>query len=343
MADINKINSKIEQLKESALFYLFVSSKELFHSNFWFWLSTLNSIETAKLFIDDLILENDIYFERESYISHKKIKAKCDIIIKKKDTNIIVIENKLKDIAKVEQLERIKQSSKDICTKFILTTLFQNEEQIFNGWIIRTYEAIEKKIDPKKFTMDLFYRKLITKYKDLVKELIEFASLLNCTNNYDFAIAFDKDLFNSLNKIKFWETYQKYRASHLISEFHKKFTIDADYSINNQKATMSFFMPLNEEYNFGIQIENNQYRKFIFHKNKGNAETLANKLCESNIFFDSKLTFRDKRKFLKYGINFKYQYEKIELISFDKLFERISKDINWIKSNSDRIENIFCH
>lgn len=89
---MNNIDTTIEKIKASPLFYLSLSSRELFHSNFWVWLSTLNKIETAKLFSDKTIT-NDITFKRGHNQINGEFKASVDLYVADK----IAIENKVKD------------------------------------------------------------------------------------------------------------------------------------------------------------------------------------------------------------------------------------------------------
>ena len=76
---------------------------------------------------------------------------------------------------------------------------------------------------------------LIDRYKSFILKLSELATLLPRTRDYDFAIKFDQDLFTALNEIKFWEVYQKMRASELVFDFIKNYPgVEVYYSINQQ-------------------------------------------------------------------------------------------------------------
>ncbi len=104
---MNSLETIINDLKSSPLLYLFVSSRELFHSNFWFWLSTLNQIETTKLF--SLKENNQCFgFKREHNQSFNDFKSSVDLLISVDNLPRIVIENKVKDFPTYEQLQRIK-------------------------------------------------------------------------------------------------------------------------------------------------------------------------------------------------------------------------------------------
>jgi hypothetical protein len=328
---MNNIDTTIEKLKSSPLFYLFLSSRELFHSNFWFWLSTLNKTETAKLFSDKPIT-SDVTFKREHNQSNGEFKASVDLYVEDK----IAIENKVKDFPTSSQLDRIKQSFGKSDIDFVLTTLFWTNDLAFEGWTVKTYRTISDSIEPKKFTNDSYYQSLITDYKQFAFNLSELSEKLEINQEYDFAISLNKDLFGKLNQIKLWEGYQKLRASHLLIHFAKSNThnVSTAYGINNQKATIDFVIDLQDGYKLGIQIEDIQYRKFVIGKNAGK---FAENLIENNLFLNNKFSGRGKKSYLKYGDSFKYQYEKIERLTFIDLFNKIYNDIQKI---NDEIDNV---
>lgn len=328
---MNNIDTTIEKLKATPLFYLFLSSRELFHSNFWFWLSTLNKTETAKLFSDKPIT-NDITFKREHNQSNGEFKASVDLYVKDK----FAIENKVKDFPTSSQLDRIKQSFGKSDIDFVLTTLFWTNDLSFDGWIVKTYRTISDSIEPSKFTNDLYYQRLISDYKQFTLNLSELSEQLEIKQEYDFANSLNEVLYGKLNEIKLWEGYQKLRASHLLIHFAKSNThnISTAYGINNQKATIDFVIDLQDGYKIGIEIEDIQYRKFVIGKKAGK---FAENLIGNNLFLNNTFSGRGKKSYLNYGESFKYQYEKIERLTFNLLFEKISKDIQNI---IDEIDNV---
>lgn len=328
---MNNIDTAIEKLKSSPLFYLFLSSRELFHSNFWFWLSTLNKTETAKLFSDKSITNNNT-FKREHKQISGEFKASVDLYVEDK----IAIENKVKDFPTSSQLDRIKQSFGKSDIDFVLTTLFWTNDLTFEGWTIKTYRAISDSLDPKKFTNDSYFQGLITDYKYFTYNLAELSANLEINKEYDFAISLNKELYGKLNEIKLWEGYQKLRASHLLIHFEKSNThnVSTAYSINNQKATIDFVIDLQDGYKIGVQIEDIQYRKFVIGKKAGE---FAENLIGNNLFLNNTFSGRGKKFYLNYGDSFKYQYEKIERLTFNVLFKKINNDIQNI---NDEINNI---
>jgi hypothetical protein len=332
---MNNLNEAIEKLKGSPLFYLFLSSRELFHSNFWFWLSTLNKEETFKLFSSQLLPEN-IAFKREHNQTFEEYKSKVDLLISANNQPYVVIENKVKDFPSLDQLQRIKNSFGQIFPEYVLTTLFWSEDISFEGWNIRTYKEISKRINAKAFSDNPYYVSLIEDYKDFTLNLSELSLLLEVSSKYDFAISWNWELYLKLNDIKLWEGYQKLRASHLLNKFQS--TADdvlVAYSVNNQKATIDFYINLHEGYSIGIQIEDVQFRKFVSGKN---AELFAKKLIQKNLFFNTSFNGRGNKRYLNYGKVFKYQYTRLNPSeAFETLFEKVNQELQEIITNRNCI------
>lgn len=355
----------IEEIKRSPMFYLFVSSRELFHTNFWYWLSTLNKAETVKLFTDTQF-DADLFFKREHRqclkIDKVKKKANIDLLIcdDKNSQALVAIENKIKDFAKEEQLTKIRDAFSDDKIEFIVTTLFSyaDLESQFKNWKIKTYKEIAEAINASAFTTDSYYQNLIEDYKRFTANLALLAEEISkqyLNDTYNFAItqvrkgkdkAFEsiakdepRNLFELLDEIKMWESYQKFRASHLLYHFSKT-TTNTSYttyhSLNNRKATIGFEYKIkgDDKLKVGIQIEDQQFRKFVRCRN---AESIAVKLFEKKILFNDTFEKARGRRFLKYDTTFRYQYEKIGQMTFDELFEKIDREMNKIINLEDKI------
>ena len=325
--DISIIEQNILNLSKSPLFYLFSSSKELFHTNFWYWLYQLDSSKVLKLFGENST--TDIECQRESKQQNGIFKSKIDFLIEKESKPYLVIENKVKDFPKKEQLSRIYNSFKDSSNiSFIVVSLFKYDGMKFDNWIIKTYFDLATNIRAEDFSKNKYYISLIQDYKDFCLNLDVLAKALPISESYDFSNKHNQELFNILNRIKFWESYQKIRASHLLNHFEKE-TIDikTEYSINHQKATLDFYYSLKNNYRIGISIENNQFRYVVAGKN---AETFARNLLEKKVFFTHSRK-RGERDFLKYGATYRYQYEIIEKsLTFKSLFKKIIESMEKI-------------
>ena len=331
---MDAIDDLIEKLKRSPLFYLFLSSRELFHSNFWFWLSTINKTETLKLFTGEIPTAEIESVQREV---NKKVgidKSKVDLLFTLSDGRQILIENKVKDFPTMSQLSRIQRSCGSEDVDFILVSLFPTTNQRFDGWKVISYEQLSQVIDSRDFTDNTFHIELINEYKIFISDLSELIRQLPFTDSYDFGLSHSADLFRKLNVVKLWEGYQKLRASFIVQKFNSPNNpIIADYSLNNKKATLHFPVKLDDDYEIGIQIEDNQFRKFV---QGPNAHIFAENLLKKGLFFDVKIVNRGK-EILSYGNYFKYRHTKIGPITNNDLFKKIEHEFEMIRLKWDSI------
>lgn len=342
---LTQIEQIIERLKSSPLYYLFLSSRELFHTNFWYWLSMLNKAETLGLFVDDIYASENLTFKREHNENDGENKSAVDLLICREKKAYVVIENKVKDFPTKEQLHRIRSSFNDESLHYVLATLFFSEEITFSGWKVKTYKDISHSIIPENFTSNEYYKSLIQDYKEFIYNLSNLARLLPLTVDYDFAITFNVDLFNKLNEVKLWEGYQKLRASHLLFHFNNRHDIETRYSVNHQKATIDFFIRLKDGYLILLSLEDNQLRRTIGGKK---AEKFAQNLLANQIFFSTQFSGRGNKTFLKYDnkgdTQYRYQYEKIpEPQSFQDLFDKICSIMGEVSEQKALIENNIPH
>lgn len=344
MVDKTAVRSILNKLSSSPLFYLFVASKELFHSNFLYWLSLVNQKEFLKLICPDFRALGEVSILREEHVAYGEFKATLDFLISNSEGEGLAIENKVKDYPETEQLLRIRYSLADrVGTKLLLLTLFKKEGLSFPNWQILTYADLSERIVPEAFTKDTYHRLLIADYKTFTHQLGSFAEALKPTDDYDFAIAHDREFFEMLNQYKLWEAYQKIRASHMVSVYVDKYKHDgvqSNYGVNNQKATVNFYFEIEEGKSLGIQIENNQYRRFV--RSKSAASDIA-KLLAEGIFF--KKDFRSSQKqqpYLNYGAGFKYQFERITgATAYNLMFRDINDElVEGVLKKRDRILSV---
>ena len=79
--------------------------------------------------------------------------------------------------------------------------------------------------------------------------------------------------------------------------------------MTHRKPGSAFFVDVDSDIEIGIQIENDQYRKYL---RAPNAESGINALIQKGLFFSR--DYRSPRKkelYLNYGKVFKYQYQKM--------------------------------
>ena len=97
-------NIAINFLKKSLVYQMSLGSKELFHSNVWAYLLE-NDIEFLKVFLPNF--EFDEYLQNGFQVYREKENRDIIIYLKNKNGNRthITIENKIKSLPRIEQLE----------------------------------------------------------------------------------------------------------------------------------------------------------------------------------------------------------------------------------------------
>lgn len=103
----------IKELKDSPLYAMSLGSRELYHSNFWAWLIEYGETNKnkgegnpfLKIFLGEYY--NEEYYAKTPDIDREKEHRDLTITF---DKDVFVIENKLKSIATIEQLERYENS-----------------------------------------------------------------------------------------------------------------------------------------------------------------------------------------------------------------------------------------
>lgn len=201
-------------LKNDPIFAMSLGSKELFHSNFWAWLFE-RDIAYARIFFPDIKPYDKVEREqshRDLTIWNKEIRNSKNTVIGYEEA--YVIENKLKSLPRLEQLEgyqndietrknkntgEISASGqrlvKGVITGFIKKPAFIDAEKntvTINGkeWRFISYSEISEGI--KKVANEVeandeenrFDKEIIIKYAEMIKNLEQFAyPFLNSSKN----------------------------------------------------------------------------------------------------------------------------------------------------------------
>lgn len=197
------ISKSLSGLKTNPIFQLSLASKELFHSNFLYWLSFYNK-EQFKNLIEELA-GNKIQWPENPY-NWKVLREdnNMDLCIRKydpkeKDENkarkeyLFVLENKVKSIATKAQLteyyEKVGKENKEHKCSFCLLSLSEGflermnieEDDKSRIWVIKSYSDLAKAL--KKFYLkdnasggELYiieqYHRFIEKLNEIAKEMI---------------------------------------------------------------------------------------------------------------------------------------------------------------------------
>jgi hypothetical protein len=196
-----KISDALKELYSSPLFNLSLSSKELFHSNFISWLAGEEKYQAilGKIFFNAVKEDGDNADDK--YViqpfSIKREEKHIDIILnlvsidKSKPTIKLIIENKVKSLPYLEQLEEYMNKYKEKDVRFLLLTLsvpkhlLKNKdskiipiENLRRNWHLLEYRQFAKELkenidlkDAEVNDGDIYKKHLLSDYVTFVNSL----------------------------------------------------------------------------------------------------------------------------------------------------------------------------
>lgn len=173
------IINKIKELKKSPVYNMSLSDKELFHSNFWWWLMTTYKDLFVPVFFPGL----DIRKVKEENITREE--NHCDIMLKYDAGKKYIIENKFKSLPTKEQLENystIENFEKGYLISFIKPTFLEENEK----WKYISYNEIIDKLKSKLNNIKLifnffnkktkYHKSIINDYINMLKKIFDILS-----------------------------------------------------------------------------------------------------------------------------------------------------------------------
>ena len=238
------IISELEDLHSNPMFRISLGSKELFHSNFlaFLWDCDKQAKKAKKAFlnmINDLLPEGKkinvnellgkegltIYREKENLdlcICHTENNKECIDI---------VIENKVKSIPYIEQLDEYRQTAakpqykNSASVTYILLTLateFPNKEAIERDWNIITYDQLVEAIKQYYRTNNIEPRlqQYVADYTDFIDKL----SALQIVDKFNDEPFHNPAIIEAYHKKKLSDLYLKQRGSYFICLLLNKIT-----------------------------------------------------------------------------------------------------------------------
>ncbi len=173
-----KYENAVDYLKTSPMFNLSLSSKELFHSNFLYWIYIADKNKFRAL-LEAVGIKTDDWGENwEARREHLNFDL-C-VIDKSNEKLFAVIENKVKSIPTAEQLakynEKIKMKFGDVSAKILLslTESKNDESNDVKDWQYVNYEQICGTLlsDDFQSSFSGYQKELINDYAKFVKALI---------------------------------------------------------------------------------------------------------------------------------------------------------------------------
>lgn len=233
--------NELEELHQNPMFRISLGSKELFHSNFlaFLWdcdkqakkafLNMINDLlpRDKKINISELLKKEGLTIYRE--------KENLDLCICHTENNKecidIVIENKVKSIPYIEQLNEYRQTAakpqykNSTAVTYILLTLaevFPNKEAIERDWNIITYDQLVEAIKQyyRKNNIEPRLQQYVADYTDFIDKL----SALQIVDKFNDEPFHNPAIIEAYHKKKLSDLYLKQRGSYFICMLLKKIT-----------------------------------------------------------------------------------------------------------------------
>ncbi len=284
----------VKELKELPIFNMSLSSKELFHSNFIGWILETYPVEMGKKFSEVLGLEK---IEKIENVLREK--NNIDLSFELGDT-LVFIENKVKSIAYKEQLDKYSKQkiSKGKMAKYILLSL--DKPTFITNNIYKTPDGEQWNFISYKDFLEEFLRPLSENIREeyhryLIEDYIAFMEIIDKNivsriKNTDVVKLYkdkteDNELLKDVWSLRMHDLFQKgvfeKFANAVYDEFKQKDSNakihigsrdkNKDYTgyvlighgMTNAVGLLHVTYQYNKDFSFGVQIQGNQYRKFI--------------------------------------------------------------------------------
>lgn len=250
----------IKYLETSPMFNLSLSSKELFHSNFLYWISTIDKNKSIFKGLVESLGANVCAWIDNEWVVKREFKNLDVCVIDKKGKILLVVENKVKSIPTTEQLElynhTIEENNKgcqdDKVHKVLLSLTKPNFDSKDCEWTWVGYDKIIEYLT--NLTKDLnkykdykekapYYNQIIIDYTDFISAMLtvvaewelndfklEVPYLLNYKSKEDVVEADvdcadyqlrASDRYKTAEKLRIHDLYGKYRTAILCEELKK--------------------------------------------------------------------------------------------------------------------------
>ncbi len=295
------INDIIQKLDNSPMFHMSLSDKELFHSNFIYWLCRKYPEEMTEVFKDyvkdttgELVIDPKEVRREEDHI---------DLKIGFKNGQELIIENKVKSFPDLHQLEKYSDNKKSN-DSYLLLSLYKpfyaknGEFELSNGkvWKYLSYTELANLLRKNILSClekSSYEYNLIEDYLNYIVNFSEINEFYE--NNISVPFNFEELKKNPenivLKEYRLWDHYQRnlyafitYKISEKLFEIYPKYQSKfshkklKDISIKNIEDEIPFvriyfgymknpFLGVqfvnNSNYNLGISIQGYQYRHYI--------------------------------------------------------------------------------
>lgn len=215
-----KMEYLISDMARSPLFQLSLSSKELFHSNFIYWIGKQYKKEFSN-FWKEVLKSDDIEIK-----SIEREKQNIDLTINLENGRKIIVENKVKSVPTKSQLEMY--GAKHENCDFVLLSVADNTDiaKETKGWKFISYKELKEKFLYKIKTCGMRYEEeLIRDYCRVIDFMTGVFEHLN--KEYDkpyleFIGRTKNKILEDLKEVRFSDAYLKHFTQLMVRNIQKK-------------------------------------------------------------------------------------------------------------------------
>ena len=365
------IQSIKEQLLKSPLFNLSLSSRELFHSNFLYWLAK-NYPSSFGMAFKSFLQESG---KQTKLIGVEREKNNIDLSLNYDDGQKIFIENKIKSVPYIEQLRRYSKNHHPKHCYILLSlsrpSFFLDDVFYIDGakWQYLSYKKLSELLNLcLEEVRDSYAIDIIKDYQSFVSGLVEINALtqIDESNLFNFHSTAEDINYRILQDLRIHDFYLKKKYELLAFLVYTKLkskekrlidfgapmnweqkepTIFLGYGMSRAQGLMDLKYILSNGLALGIQIQGEHYRMII----EDNNGQIANKLksdLDDGTWFNFKENFPEQRVypktekgFNKYGSVFFYKSVKLGTHrTIASIVSAILSDLERLEKNIEEIK-----
>lgn len=336
----NQIIEVLELLKQNPMFRVSLTSRELFHSNFWAWLLDNYPAEFTSVFYPEYDKISKLEVSREEY--------NFDLLLEF-DDEWVIIENKFKSLPDKDQLTKYYDKASSLLEKektekkikIILISYFRPAFELDKDTqTFIPYKELHERLSGVDISkIKLPDRAIIESYIDCIGLLVK---LQDCTfdnvNTLGEFCEIYKSIKSKLDEINFGLTLQRIFLAQLVNKLLQKTQLkDQSYSFNvgNKPVAYCDFWSENPEayislccdgeYRYGFCIEKQENRtskdQLINYCDSKYGEFLTKNRCEDS---------RTKSGYCSFmGKECAWIYKKVDtkILTFEELAKKIKDDL----------------
>jgi hypothetical protein len=337
--DISEIKKKLES---SPIFNLSLSSKELFHSNFIYWLSLEYPNKTGAFF-DNLC---KLKLEDTNCINPKREENNIDFQFSYKDGITIYVENKVKSIPYCEQLEKYDEKTGVLENKrMILLSLTEPSFTLPKKWEYLSYQCYNdflKKLETK----NNYHKSLIEDYTNLIDNLIIIEKMCDIDENdkFDFHSS-ENETLTMMTNLRLHDLFLKKKYENIVVLLKKKIKescfcdiikpqnnediIRFESGMTRSQGLLGFKFRLKDDYFLLVQLQGSSYRmgvEFLQPKEQlpkkkpTKIEEIKKRFNETWLYYFENKKSRIKEEHDKWTVYPKNDKEKIKFNKFGDTF-----------------------